>query len=421
MTVTKGYKLTEVGVIPEDWEVESLGDITDIDSDNLGISTSPDYEFKYISLEDVNSGFLKGFSEIKFASAPSRARRKLKRRDVLFATVRPNLKSHLLFDSDTSEWVCSTGFSVIRCKQEKSIPEYIFFHLFAGIISNQIDTLLVGSNYPAVNSKDIKSLKFPAPNVPEQEAIALVLSNTDALITSLDKLIAKKRDIKQAAMQQLLTGMQRLEGFSDSSGKFKQTEIGLIPEDWDIKRVGDICDFIVPGRNKPRIFEGDIPWITTPDLEDGRSVSKSRLNLYISKDEAKNVGSKIVPSGSILMSCVGELGIVALTENEIIINQQLHAFIPSSIIDRFFLLNVIKTQKNYIEGLATKTAVPYLNKDNCNSIPILLPSLPEQQAIAKVLSDMDSEISALEQRRDKTKALKQGMMQELLTGRIRLR
>ena len=278
-----------------------------------------------------------------------------------------------------------------------------------------------GAGRYKLTKKALASIPCILPPLPEQESIACVLSDTDALITSLDKLIAKKRDIKQAAMQQLLTGKQRLEGFGDSRGKFKQTEIGLIPEDWDIKRVGDICDFIVPGRNKPRIFEGDIPWITTPDLEDGRSVSKSRLNLYISKDEAKNVGSKIVPTGSILMSCVGELGIVALTENEIVINQQLHAFIPSSIIDKFFLLNVIKIQKNYIEGLATKTAVPYLNKDNCNSIPILLPSLPEQRAIAKVLSDIDSEISALEQRRDKTKALKQAMMQELLTGKTRLK
>lgn len=201
---------------------------------------------------------------------------------------------------------------------------------------------------------------------------------------------------------------------------YKVTEVGVIPDDWDVKKVGDICDFIVPGRNKPKKFEGDIPWITTPDLKDSRSVSQSRLGLCISIDEAKNVGSKIVPSGSVLMSCAGELGIVAFTEKEIVINQQLHAFIPSSIIDGWFLLNVIKSQKKYIDSVATKTAVPYINKDNCNSIPIPLPPLSEQKAIAHALSDVDNLITAIDQLITKKRNLKQGTMQELLTGKKRL-
>jgi type I restriction enzyme S subunit len=201
---------------------------------------------------------------------------------------------------------------------------------------------------------------------------------------------------------------------------YKQTDAGLIPDDWEVKRVGDICDFIVPGRNKPKKFEGDIPWITTPDLEDGRSVAKSRLGLCISIDEAKKVGSKIVPAGSVLMSCAGELGIVAFSDNEIVINQQLHAFIPSSIIDGLFLLNAIKAQKKYIDGIATKTAVPYINKDNCNSIPIPLPPLHEQKAIAQALSDADAAIAELDRLTTKKRNIKQGAMQQLLTGKKRL-
>jgi type I restriction enzyme S subunit len=201
---------------------------------------------------------------------------------------------------------------------------------------------------------------------------------------------------------------------------YKLTEVGVIPEDWKVKKVGAICGFIVPGRNKPRNFQGDIPWITTPDLEDGRDVSGSRIGLCISRDEAKNVGSKIVPAGSVLMSCAGELGIVAFTEREIVINQQLHAFIPSTIIDGRYLLNAIRAQKKYIDALATKTAVPYLNKDNCNSIPIALPPLLEQRAIATALSDVDALIGALDQLIAKKRDLKQAAMQQLLTGQTRL-
>jgi type I restriction enzyme S subunit len=201
---------------------------------------------------------------------------------------------------------------------------------------------------------------------------------------------------------------------------YRHTEVGVIPEGWNVKRVGDICSFIVPGRNKPKNFDGDIPWVTTPDLNDGGSVSASRLGLCVSKEEAKNIGSKIVPPGSVLMSCAGELGVVAFTTNEIVINQQLHAFIPSSVIDGTFLLYAIKSQKAHIDGLATKTAVSYLNKYNCNSIPIPFPPLPEQRAIAGVLSDIDALIRALEKVIVKKRDLKQAAMQQLLTCQKRL-
>lgn len=201
---------------------------------------------------------------------------------------------------------------------------------------------------------------------------------------------------------------------------YKQTEVGLIPEDWDFKAVGMVCDFIVPGRNKPKVFLGDIPWITTPDLEDGRGVSKSRIGLFVSRDEAKSVGSKIVPAGSVLMSCVGELGIVAFVEKDIVINQQLHAFIPSSMINSWFLLYALQVRKGYMLSVSTITAVPYLNKDNCNSIPIPIPPLPEQEAIAQALSDTDALIGSLEQLIAKKRHIKQGAMRELLTGKQRL-
>lgn len=201
---------------------------------------------------------------------------------------------------------------------------------------------------------------------------------------------------------------------------YKQTEVGVIPEDWAVKQIQEVCGFIVPGRNKPRIFDGTIPWITTPDLDDGRAVFESRSQLRITANEAKSVGSKIVPKGSVVMSCVGELGIVALAGCNIVLNQQLHAFLPSATINGRFLAHAIKTQNEYIYSVATKTALPYLNKDNCNSIPIPVPPLAEQEAIADALSDTDALIESLEQLITKKRHLKQGAMQELLTGKKRL-
>ena len=201
---------------------------------------------------------------------------------------------------------------------------------------------------------------------------------------------------------------------------YKQTEVGVIPEDWDSIKVQDVCDFIVPGRNKPQKFDGDIPWITTPDLIDGRAVFFSRSRLKISKEVAKTVGSKIVPAGSVIMSCVGELGLVAIAGVNIVINQQLHAFLPSKKIDNYFLMYALKDQESYFHGAATKTALPYLNKDNCNATPLPLPSIQEQTAIATALSDVDNLIQSLEKLIAKKEAIKTGTMQQLLTGKTRL-
>jgi type I restriction enzyme S subunit len=200
---------------------------------------------------------------------------------------------------------------------------------------------------------------------------------------------------------------------------YKQTEVGVIPEEWRISKVGDVCGCIVPGRNKPRLFDGDIPWITTPDLENGKLVTTSRLGLCISRAEAKSVGSKIVPPGSVLMSCAGELGIVAMTKNEIVVNQQLHVFIPTDRIEAVFLLSALAYRRDQIEKIGTKTAVPYLNKSACNSILVPLPRPREQRAIAEVLSDVDGLLAELDRLIGKKRDLKQAAMQQLLTGRTR--
>jgi type I restriction enzyme S subunit len=195
-----------------EWEVKRLGDVVDTDPENLGSDTRPDFTFNYISLEDVDRGALRSNTEQVFATAPSRARRKLRPNDVLVSTVRPNLQSHLLFRSGGGNWVCSTGFCVVRCRQGITHPTYVFSHLFASFVNRQIEALLTGSNYPAINSRDVRALQIPLPNFDEQIAIATVLADMDAELTALEQRRDKTRLLKQAMMQELLTGRTRLVG-----------------------------------------------------------------------------------------------------------------------------------------------------------------------------------------------------------------
>jgi len=191
-------------------EMKRLGDVVDTDPENLGNDTNPNFAFNYIALEDVERGFLRGHSEQVFANAPSRARRKLRLNDVLVSTVRPNLQSHLLFRREGGNWVCSTGFCVVRCRKGVTHPGYVFFHLFANCVNRQIEALLTGSSYPAINSRDVRALEIPFPDYNEQAAIAAILSDMDAEIAALEAKLAKARHLKQGMMQELLTGHIRL-------------------------------------------------------------------------------------------------------------------------------------------------------------------------------------------------------------------
>jgi type I restriction enzyme, S subunit len=193
------------------WIWKKLVEIGNIDSDNLDSKTPSDYSFKYISLEDVDFGVLRSFSEIVFKKAPSRARRRIRENDILISTVRPNLKSHLLFKNKDLDWVCSTGFSVLRCNDAVANASFVFNHFFGAHINLQIDNLITGSNYPAISSKDVKQLTIPLPpSIGEQIAIATMLSNMEREINVLESKLSKYRQIKTGMMQNLLTGKIRL-------------------------------------------------------------------------------------------------------------------------------------------------------------------------------------------------------------------
>ena len=193
------------------WETKRLEELAQIDPENLSSDTHPDHKFNYIALEQVDTGRLCGYTVETFRTAPSRARRVLRRGDIIMSTVRPNLMSHLFFRDQVTGAVCSTGFAVIRYLPNLSVPGFLFAHLFGHVVNRQIQKMLAGSNYPAIASRDVQLIEIPCPNeVLEQHAIATVLSDMDAEITALEQLRDKTIAIKQGMMQQLLTGRIRL-------------------------------------------------------------------------------------------------------------------------------------------------------------------------------------------------------------------
>ena len=253
------------------------------------------------------------------------------------------------------------------------------------------------SSVDSVRREMIAEMPIVLPPITEQKAIAAALSDVDALLSSLDALIAKKSDMKKAAMQELLTGKTRLPGFGADKG-YVQTEVGIIPADWETKSLGEIL-VIGHGRDYKELPHGDVPvygtggYITSVSsyLHDGETVCIGRKGTI---DKPMYFNGKIWTVDTLFFT---------------------HSFVECVPKFLFYVFCTINW-RSYNEA----TGVPSLTAKLIESIQIQFPSREEQQAIADVLSDMDAELEALEARYAKVKDMKTGMMQELLTGKTRL-
>jgi len=245
------------------------------------------------------------------------------------------------------------------------------------------------------------------PGIDEQKRIASALSDVDALISSLDKLIAKKRDIKQAAMQQLLTGKRRLPGFCG---------------EWVSRRIGDISDSSSGGTPLSSVsayYGGSIPWVSISDMtSSGKYLVMTERSLT---DEGLAASAaKVFPAGTVLYAMYASIGECSIAAIELCSSQAILGIRPRESCDGHYLYYWLVSKKDEVIAMGQHGTQANLNADMVKDFRVPLPTIDEQRAIANVLSDMDAEIEALERRRDKTRLLKQGMMQELLTGRVRL-
>jgi type I restriction enzyme, S subunit len=282
----------------------------------------------------------------------------------------------------------------------------------------------------------IEDFKLAFPNSDEeQKAIAQTLSDVDVLIAALDKLIAKKRNIKTATMQQLLTGKTRLLGFGEGKG-YKKTEVGVIPEDWEVKKLGDVIKSFQNGYafSAQGYVDYGIPIITMAQIGlDGAFQFMEECVNHWPFIYSNKLQSYQVKNGDVIISMtdvtpeknlIGRMTIVDLEPDKTaLLNQRVGLLRLNFLkVNPIFITTFSHQRKwrQYCLSVASLGVQANIGTKEIKDGILVLPPLPEQQAIAQVLSDMDKEITALEKRRGKTQAIKQGMMQELLTGKTRL-
>lgn len=265
-----------------------------------------------------------------------------------------------------------------------------------------------GSTFAEISAKKLSTITFQLPPLPEQQRIAKALSDVDSLISTTEKLIQKKKNIKQGAMQNLLTGKKRLPGFAKTTN-YKQSELGLIPEDWEVKNLGELFDMKAGGDVDKEHFS-----YCKSSLYKYKIFSNGLENegIYGYTDLPKYKGNAITITGR------GTVGIAMFREEDF--DAVIRLLVLNSKNDNLTNNSYITEEINSCISFPNEsTGVPQLTVPQIRDIVIALPSKEEQTAIANVLSSMDKEIETLNTKLEKYRNLKTAMMQQLLTGKIR--
>jgi type I restriction enzyme S subunit len=411
MEMRPGYKQTEIGSIPNEWEVKALPEVSWFqEGPGLRNWQFTNAGMKVINVTNLEGGVLnleRTDRHISIAEFNRMYRHfAVDAADIVMASSGNSYSKTAAVREQDLPLVMNT--SVIRFKPSQSCDYgFLWAILTSPLFKGQIDLMITGGAQPNFGPYHLNRVLVPTPPLPEQRAIAAALSDLDALLDVLDRLIAKKRDLKQAAMQQLLTGQIRLPGFH---GEWSDSPLRRF-----------VKQFVVPMRDKPRRFTGDIPWCRIEDF-DGMYLSSSKTGQCVDTDTVREMNLKIYPTGTLLVSCSADLGRCVIVAQPLVSNQTFIGLVlDDDISSNVFFYYLMTSRAEDLNNLSSGTTISYLSREQFEEFIVRVPiDAHEQTAIATVLSDMDAELSALEARREKTRALKQGMMQELLTGRTRL-
>lgn len=410
-----GYKMTEVGVIPEDWEVKNVSESCLI---KARIGWQGLKKSEYMSSGDylliTGTDFDNGQVNWKSCAYVSKARYeqdsniKIRPQDILISkdgTIGKVAYLGMIPKAGT----LNSGIFVIRANDRK-IDQVFLSKIFMSFYFEEfLNRLVAGSTINHLYQKDFVKFCFPLPNSEEQVAIAAALSDVDSLISALTKKIEKKKAIKQGLMQQLLTGKKRLSGFNDK---------------WKSMLLGDIAEVKDGTHQTPQyVKSGGKPFYSVENVtaDDFKNVK------HISLEEHKALTSNYrMEKGDVLMTRIGSIGCCKYVDWDV----DASFYVSLALLkinekyDSKFIsyLSNIKSFKEEVMLNSLVFAIPQkINLGNISLIKVYIPtSKAEQTAISNILSDCDSEIAALEEKRDKYKEIKQGMMQQLLTGKIRL-
>lgn len=394
--------------LPEGWHVKTLGDICNIDPEMLSGAIDLNYTFRYIDIASVGPSKISDDLALEvFRAAPSRARKRVKKDDVLMATVRPNLKSVAKVSLE-GELVASTGFAVLRAVNGKSHPEFLKQVLFSEEIERQVESLVAGSNYPAITVGNVRRLHVAVPPYEEQRGIAEVLLALDEQIEQTELLVGKYDVTRAGLVRDLLTEVE-------SSPRLP------------LKQLADICGGVTLGREFPGYGIAEYPYLRVANVQDGRidltEVKTIRIPIV-------SAAKSMLQAGDVLMNEGGDfdkLGRGAVWNGQIpnCLHQN-HVFRvrcdKTKLLPGFLALWAASDFGKRFFILASKqsTNLASINSTQLKSFPVLSLSIERQQGIMDAVESMDAIQMENKAEAAKLRLQKQGLMRDLLTGKVRV-
>ena len=421
--VKEGYKMTEIGEIPSEWKVKKLGEIT-IGKGEYGIGASAteyiEGKPRYLRITDIGDSCRLLFNDIKGLDDADYEKYILKAGDIVFARTGNTTGKGYVYNREHGELVYA-GF-LIKYSIDNNIAKHNFIKY---VIQSKrywdwVNIMSTRSGQPGINSNEYSSFIVQLPPLKEQEKIASILSTVDEQIDNVDALIEKNKELKKGLMQTLLT-----KGIGHT--KFKKTEIGEIPEEWEVSNLTNIVD-----------IKGRVGWkgYTKKDLVEFGPLaigamhinSNNKLDLsepvYLSKKKYEESPEIMVSKDDIILAQRGSLGKVVLIEKEIgeaTINPSM-VLIKNIKINSRYLYYFLCSE--YIQKVIFKetsqTSIPMISQEQIGKFKIIIPTIKEQEKIASILSEVDKKIEEYENKKQKLEKLKKGLMQQLLTGMIRV-
>ncbi len=401
--IPKGYKHTELGVLPKDWEVVRLGDVCEIKKGKVNpkkTETTPCVELEHISQD---TGMLLGFIDSREQLS---IKNSFSKGDVLFGKLRPYLRK---FWRASFDGVCSSEIWVL---QGKKVSNAFLFYLVQTARFSQIANATCGTKMPRADWKLMQDENFAIPPLAEQEKIAEILSAWDTQIQNFETLITEKQALKKGLCQTLLTAKTRLKGFSG---------------DWEVVRLGDVCEICNGFAFQSKNFkESGSPIVRISNIKSNNTISLEDM-VYFSFDDYKNknLNKFAIYQNDILVALSGATtGKIGKLKEDVVLylNQRIGKFQPSERLNSDFLFQCLLLQSDFILLLSGGGAQPNLSTTTIkDKVLISLPPLAEQEKIAEILSEVDNEITLLEQKLESLKSQKRGLMQKLLNGKVRVK
>ncbi len=420
--VKEGYKRTEIGIIPVDWSIDKLSNLTDKITD--GTHKTPTYMeegIPFLRITDIQKSEI-NWNHVKYVSQDEHneliKRCKPEKGDILYSK-NGTIGIPKIIDWD-KEFSIFVSLCLIKIKKDSDKLYNKFLEKYLGSDSclNQIRLRAKQGTVTNLHLEEIRELAIPLPTIKEQQKISVILSSLDEKIENADNLIEKTKELKKGLMKMLLT-----KGIGHD--RFKDTENGRIPEDWEVKTIEEVCNIVdYRGKTPLKVDEGVF-------LVTAKNIGKGFIDYNVSKEcireqDYSEVMSRGLPKkGDVLFTTEAPLGNVANIDRvDIALAQRVIKLRGTSeILDnyylKYFMLSEIFQKNIYDE--ATGSTVLGIKGSRLKKIKVLIPKLNEQLQIASILTIVDEKIEQYESKKEKLQELKKGLMQKLLTGKIRVK